>query len=273
MKPITLIIQPRLWAIVGLLMLAAGGFGYWAGQQITTSSDNDEDAFGNYLAAHPDALQPAISKYMQAHPEALTDMIASLLKKESGATSEQPTVSPAIAITQNEQALLHSPHQVTLGDPEGQVTLVEFFDYNCGYCKRALPDMLGLLETDPHLRIVLKEYPILGPDSLAASRVAIAVRMQDKDGKLNLAFHRLLLEGHGTADGERAKAIAKSLGADMKRLEADLASAEVTATLDQSSQLALALNIGGTPSYVLGRDILSGAIGIEALRERIALLR
>lgn len=254
-------------------MMVAGGFGYWAGQHTTSTTASDEDALGSYLAAHPDALQPAISKYMQAHPEALTDMIASLLKKESSSTPAQPSLSPAVAITQNEQALLHSPHQVTLGDPDGKITLVEFFDYNCGYCKRALPDMLGLLETDPNLRIVLKEYPILGPGSLEAARVAIAVRMQDKDGKLYLAFHRQLLENHGEADGERAKTVAKSLGADMKRLEADLSSAEVTATLDESSQLALALNIGGTPSYVLGRDVLSGAIGIEALKERIALLR
>ena len=254
-------------------MLVAGGLGYWAGRNATPTSTSDADVIGNYLVAHPDALQPAISKYMQAHPEALTDMIASLLKKESGTAPSQPSLSPAVAITQNEQALLHSPHQVTLGDPEGRVTLVEFFDYNCGYCKRALPDMLGLLETDPNLRIVLKEYPILGPGSLEAARVAIAVRMQDKDGKLYLAFHRQLLESHGAADGERAKAVAKNLGLDMARLEADLSSAEVTATLDESSQLAQALNIGGTPSYVLGRDVLSGAIGIDALKERIALLR
>jgi protein-disulfide isomerase len=115
-----------------------------------------------------------------------------------------------------------SSHQVTLGNPNGDVTLVEFFDYNCGFCKRALSDMLTLLKQDPNLKVVLKELPILGPGSTEAARVAVAVRMQDPDGQKYLAFHQGLLGEPGPASKEKAHAAAQKLGLDMAQLESDM---------------------------------------------------
>jgi protein-disulfide isomerase len=153
------------------------------------------------------------------------------------------------------------------------VTLVEFFDYSCGYCKRALPDMLTLLKDDPELRIVLKEFPILGPGSTDAARVAIAVRMQDPDGKRYLAFHQTLLGEPGPATKEKALAAALDGNFDLARIEQDMASDEVGATLGEDMKLAAALSVSGTPAYVIGKGVVVGVVGVAALKERIAQAR
>ena len=165
---------------------------------------------------------------------------------------------------QYSQSLFTSSRQVVLGNPDGNVTFVEFFDYNCGYCKRAMDDMLTLMKDDAKLKVVLKEFPVLGPGSVEAAQVAVAVRMQDKTGKKYLEFHQKLLGGRGQADKARALAVAKDIGLDMGRLDKDLASPEVKATLQESFKLAEALGLNGTPSYVIGEDVVVGAVGLDA---------
>ncbi|MGP8119401.1 MAG: DsbA family protein, partial [Xanthobacteraceae bacterium] len=169
----------------------------------------------------------------------------------------------------NAGPLLSSPHQVTLGNPDGDVTLVEFFDYSCGYCKRALPDLMALLKDDPRLRIVLKEFPILGPGSTEAARVAIAVRMQDPGGAKYLAFHQQLLATPGPASKDKALAAAEQQGLDMARLASDMASDEVNATLAEDARLASAVGATGTPAYVVGKELVVGAIGVAGLKDHI----
>jgi protein-disulfide isomerase len=162
---------------------------------------------------------------------------------------------------------------VVLGNAKGDVTLVEFFDYNCGFCKGALPQMMSLLKDDTNLRVVLKEFPVLGPGSVEASKVAVAVRMQDKTGKKYLDFHQKLLGGRGKADMARALAVAKEVGMDMGRLEKDMASDEARASLEESLKLAETLGLNGTPSYVVGDDVMIGAVGLDALRSKISTVR
>ena len=147
--------------------------------------------------------------------------------------------------------------------------MVEFFDYNCGYCKRALTDMVNLMKADPKLKVVLKEFPVLGPGSVEAAQVATAVRMQDRTGKKYLEFHQKLLTGRGQVDRARALAVAKEVGLDMARLEKDMAGEEVRASLEESMKLADKLGLNGTPSYVVGPDVVVGAVGYEALTEKI----
>jgi protein-disulfide isomerase len=171
------------------------------------------------------------------------------------------------------QLCFSSPHQVTLGDANGDITLVEFFDYSCGYCRRAMPDMLALMHDDPHLRIVLKELPILGPGSAEAARIAVAVRMQDSDGQKYLAFHRALPRSARSGQQGKALAVAKDQGLDMERLERDAASDEVTTTLSEDVKLAGAMGIHDTPGYVVGDDVVLGAVGLAALKERIEAVR
>jgi len=214
-------------------------------------------------------IERIIRDYLLAHPEILQEASNELEKRQAQADAAKHRE----AIKQYSQALFHSPRQVTLGNSQGEVTLVEFFDYNCGYCKRALDDMLGLMRNDPQLRIVLKELPVLGPGSLEAAQVAIAVRIQDPSGKKYLQFHQKLLGGRGPADRAHALAAAKEAGLDVKRIERDMASGEVKATLEENKQLAQALAIGGTPSYVIGTDVVVGAVGLAALADKVRMSR
>ena len=236
----------------------------------------------DYLATHPDELGEIVKGYMVKHPEAVGEIMVGVLKHRSSSANASNSLAPGAAkaavdhseaIASNAALLFSSPHQVTLGNPHGDVTLVEFFDYSCGFCKRALPDMLTLIKDDPNLKIVLKELPILGAGSAEAARVAIAVRMQDAEGQKYLTFHQELLGGAGPASKEKALAAAKDQGLDMVRLEQDAASDEVGATLSEDVKLAGAMGINGTPGYVVGDKVVLGAVGIAALKERIEAAR
>lgn len=218
-----------------------------------------------FSTAQRGEVERIVREYLIAHPEVLQEAMTELEKRQSAAESEKHKA----AVKQYSQALFSSPRQVVLGNPSGNVTFVEFFDYNCGYCKRAMDDMLTLLKDDPKLKVVLKEFPVLGPGSVEAARVAVAVRMQDKTGKKYLEFHQKLLGGRGQADKARALAVAKDIGLDMGRLDKDMASPEVKATLEESFKLAEALGLNGTPSYVIGDDVVVGAVGLDALKEKV----
>jgi protein-disulfide isomerase len=210
-------------------------------------------------------IEKIVRDYLVSHPEVLQEAMAELEKRQSAAETEKHQT----AVKDNAKALFSSPRQVVLGNAQGNVTMVEFFDYNCGYCKRAMDDMLTLLKTDPNLKVVLKEFPVLGPGSVEAAKVAVAVRMQDKTGKKYLEFHQKLLGGRGQADQAHALAVAKDIGLDMGRLEKDLASDEVKSTINENFKLAEALGLNGTPSYVVGKDVVVGAVGLDALKEKI----
>jgi len=236
----------------------------------------------DYLASHPDEVGEIVKNYMIAHPEAVGQILAELLKHRPAAsasaaaptgTNTKSADERSAAVADNAGPLFTSPHQVTLGNPGGTVTLVEFFDYSCGYCKRALPDMLSLLKTDTKLKIVLKEFPILGPGSVDAARVAVAVRMQDPGGQKYLAFHQAMLVNPGPATKEKALTAAKDQGLDMDRLAADLASDEVNATLSEDMKLAGAIGATGTPTYVVGKDVVVGAVGLLGLQSHIDAAR
>ena len=214
-------------------------------------------------------IERIVNEYLLAHPELLQDVMGELEKRQSAAEAEKHQA----AIKEYSAAIFTSPRQVTLGNAQGDVTVVEFFDYNCGYCKRAMSDMLDLLKADPKLKFVLKEFPVLGEGSVQAAQVAAAVRLQDKGGKKYLEFHQKLLTGRGQADKTRALAVAKEVGFDIGRIEKDMTSEEVKAQLEESFKLAEALGLNGTPSYVVGSDVVIGAVGLPALKEKVNTAR
>jgi len=241
-----------------------------------------ETIFKEYLAAHPEEVGEIVKGYFINHPEVVGQILVETLKhrsalattvRASSGVAAKAAADHSAAIASNSGALFTSPHQVTLGNPKGDVTLVEFFDYSCGYCKRALPDMLALLKDDPKLKIVLKEFPILGPGSLDAARVAIAVRMQGPGAQRYIAFHQELLDSPGPASKEKALAAARNQGIDMKRLEQDIGSDEVDVTLNENMKLASAVGITGTPGYIIGSDVVVGAIGLTGLKQQIGAAR
>ena len=210
-----------------------------------------------------------VKEYLLAHPEVLQDVMAEVEKRQAAAEAEKHRT----AVADNNATLFSSPHQVVLGNPHGNVTMVEFFDYNCGYCKRAMSDMLDLIKTNPNLKFVLKEFPVLGEGSVEAAHVAVAARMQDTTGKKYIEFHQKLLGGRGPADKARALAVAKDVGFDMARIEKDMSSDEVKKTIAESMKLAEALGVNGTPSYVVGDEVIVGAVGLDALKEKLAAER
>ena len=248
-------IRPRLIALATALAMA-GTFGGAALAQSFTPQQRSE-------------IEKIVKEYLIAHPEVLQEVVAEIEKRQTDAQSAKQQT----AVSTHAAALFNSKHQVVLGNPKGDVTLVEFFDYNCGYCKRALADMMGLLEADKNLRVVLKEFPVLGEASVQAAQVAVAVHMQDTSGKKYLDFHRKLLQSRGRADRAKAMAVAKEVGLDTDRIERDSKSPEVRATLEEVFKLAQELGLNGTPSYVVGSDVVIGAVGAAALKEKISKAR
>ena len=214
-------------------------------------------------------IETIVRNYLLAHPEVLEEAMAELSKRQTAAEAEKHEAS----VAKNAEAIFNSPRGVTVGNKDGDVTFVEFFDYNCGYCKRAMTDMLDLMKSDSKLKVVLKEFPVLGPGSVEAAQIAVAVRMQDPSGKKYLDFHQKLLNSKGQADKARAMAAARDAGLDMAKHEKDSASPEVRATLEENFKLAEAMGMNGTPSYVIGKQVVIGAVGLDNLKEKIGVAR
>ncbi|MGK6312976.1 DsbA family protein [Neorhizobium sp. DT-125] len=208
-----------------------------------------------------------IREYLLQNPEVLIEAQDALQAKQQAQRAEQSLKG----IADNKEAIFSSPTDITLGNPKGDVTVVEFFDYNCGYCKRALADMDDILAKDKNIRFILKEFPILGPDSLAAHRVANAVRLlaPEKYGE----FHRTLLGSQEHASEETAIAVAVSLGIDEAEIRKSMTENPNDDLVRQAYQLANAIGITGTPTYVVGNEAVFGAVGIEAIEAKVANVR
>ncbi len=212
-------------------------------------------------------IEKIVREYILKNPEIIQEAIVELRKKQELAENS----ARLKAIATHKQQIFESKRDVVLGNPKGNVTLVEFFDYNCGYCKRALNDIAELLKSDPNLKVVLKELPILSEGSVEAARVAVAVRMQDPSKYW--AFHRILMSAKGEANSAQALNAAKQAGLDIERIKKDISNPEVEATLHEVQELAKALAISGTPSYVLGDQLIPGALPHDRLAMAIAQVR
>ncbi|MBY6241488.1 DsbA family protein [Methylosinus sp. Sm6] len=209
-------------------------------------------------------IEKIVHDYLIANPEVIREAIDELERREKVAEAD----SRSRAVDKTADKLFNSAAQAVIGNPSGDVTLVEFFDYNCGYCKRALDDLAKLVDGDPKLRVVLKDFPVLGQGSTEAAEIATALRLQLKPEKF-YAFHRKLLGTRGPIGKAQALAVAKELGADAARLEKDAKSDETRAALRESAELADSLNLSGTPSWVLGKEVIVGAVGFQQLKSKI----
>jgi protein-disulfide isomerase len=223
---------------------------------------------GAFTDQQKQAIGEVVRNYLLKNPELLQEVMAELEKRQS----EQQRVAQATALKETRQTLINAPHSIVAGNPQGDVTLVEFFDYNCGYCKRALADVRTLAKADPKLRIVLKDFPVLGPESVEASRVSLAVKNQIQGDKL-FDFHTKVMETRGRVNGERALAVAKEMGVDMARLQKDMQGADINAALQENVGLGDKLGLSGTPAFIIGDEIIAGAVGIEPLKQVVAGVR
>lgn len=211
-------------------------------------------------------LNPMIENYLLSDPKLLQRMSAALEVQLQAEEQERS----AAALANFHEKIFNAPDQIVLGNPDGDVTLVEFFDYNCGYCRAALPDMAALLAEDPNLRVILKEFPILSNESIDAARVGVLVGQSDAD---YWQFHQTLFTSRGRVDKAVALAAAQDLGLSPVDIELRMADGKVAQTIQASYEIAQALGITGTPTYIIGNEIIPGAIGADELRARIADMR
>lgn len=191
------------------------------------------------------------------NPEIVMQAVEILQEREAEAQAE----ASQTALSERRDALERDPNAPVLGNPEGDVTLVEFFDYNCPYCRRAAEGVEALIKGDPDLRVVLREWPILGEDSVAAARAALAAERQ---GGYE-AFHFALMGVEGRVDDAAIEAAAEAAGLDLERLRADMGAPEVDAHIAASMELAEALGVTGTPAFVVGDTVVPGAVPPEEL--------
>ena len=224
-----------------------------------------EDLFS---PAQKDAIGEVVHQYLIDHPEVLRDAMQALDKKDREASA----AAQEKALTDSASLVFSSKHQADVGDPDGKTTLVEFFDYNCHFCKGALADMQHLMKDDPKMRLVLKDFPVLGPGSVEAAKVAIAARQQLPGDKF-WAFHYKLLAMQGPIGKTEALAVARDLKLDMAKLQKDMDDPDVQAGIDETMKIADALQINGTPSFVVGQEVVVGAVGYDQLKDKLDAVR
>ncbi|WP_169569090.1 DsbA family protein [Sneathiella limimaris] len=220
--------------IAGLIALAGAQF-YQLGK-----SRNDEQ-FGNKVRA-----------YLLENPTIIREMIQKLQLADAEAKQNRERQ----ALDLHRKALENDGFSFVAGNPDGDVTIVEFFDYRCGYCKKSFPDLMQVVKADGNVRLVLKEFPILGDSSVFASRAAMASIAQGK----YMEFHIALMESRGNLSGPKVLNIAEEVGLNVAQLEQDMKSEDISQKINQTYSLANALEISGTPAFVIGDRIAAGAI-------------
>ncbi|MFC5386906.1 DsbA family protein [Aquamicrobium segne] len=252
------------------LCLALLATGYMAGKRGYESvSPAHAQSLDQPLAQSLDraAVETIIRDYLLTNPEVLLEAQDALEAKQQ----EQQRLASLDTIEQNSAAIFNSSFDGVVGNPDGKITIVEFYDYNCGYCKRAMDDMDALTRENSDLRFVLKEFPILSADSQRASIVSMAFHLLQPE-KYD-EFHRALMSEKGGASEETAIKIALSLGVDEAELRAKMQDPSIPQALSATYELATKLSITGTPSYVVGDEVVFGALGKAVLSEKIAAVR
>jgi len=235
------------------LLLIGGGLAF--GQLATAPSAETPASQAALLArafseSQKKEIEAIIKDYLLANPEVLVEAQNALEAKMDKVQSERM----AVAIKDN-AAELYRPAASPIVNATGDVPVIEFFDYNCGFCKKAFPEVAQLIDGDKKIRLILKEFPILAKGSEEASRVALAAKMQGKYWE----FHRAMLENPGQANEASALRVAERLGLDMARLKKDMLTPEVKKEIDATHALANKMGIQGTPHFIVGDRIIAGA--------------
>ena len=211
------------------------------------------------------AVEQVVEDYLRSHPEVIEQSLQILQAQRQ--EEEQERTRQMITTKQDE--LLHDPTSPVSGNPKGDITLVEFFDYRCGFCKRVAGAVTQLQEDDPKVRVVYKDYPILGKTSELASRAALASKIQGK----HLAFHEALLATEDELTPESIFSIASEVGLDTEQLKKDMQAPAITVTIGRNRELAQSLGINGTPGFIVGNELAPGALPLEELKRLIRQVR
>jgi protein-disulfide isomerase len=210
-------------------------------------------------------IEEVVRDFLLNNPEILRDAFQALERREQ----ESQARGQADLIERHAETLFRTGRHAVLGNPQGDVTIVEFFDYNCGFCRRAHADMQDIIRSDPGVRWVLKEFPVLGPGSMEAAQISAQLIGNPRFPE----FYNRMLAERGQVGKDRALAIAREVGLDARALERGMGTTGPQQVIQEAYGLANTLNLGGTPTYVIGREVVVGAVGAAQLRERIAAMR
>lgn len=216
-----------------------------------------------------EAIQKVVKEYIvNEHPEIIIDALKEMKKRDEIAT----TAKMKETIASKKKELFEDSATPVAGNPKGDVTIVEFFDYQCGYCKMVEESVEKLLKEDKNIRFVYKEFPVLGPMSLQAAKAATASLKQDK-GKY-VAFHNALMkkQGHFAKD-EDILAVAKTVGLDVEKLKKDMQDEAVTKQVQESLDLGAEIGARGTPMFIIGDEVYPGAMDLSQMKETVEKVR
>lgn len=246
-------------ASAALVVLTLAGFGRLATAEELSDAQKAEikAMIEQYVRENPGFIRD----YLLENPEILLE-VSSILRTRQ---AEQELAARAQALSEQRDVIERHPMSPVSGNPEGDVTVVEFFDYNCPWCKKAFGQMIEIEEEDPNLRIVWKEFPVLGAASVYAARAAMAA---DRQGKY-IEFHNAAMGGGRIASEEQVLKIAEKVGLDVERLVADMQDPAITQYLQETMQLAESLGISGTPSFVIGDEVAGGYVSKEDMKKLI----
>ena len=228
----------------------------------TSGCSTTANEIKNASAISQDLTDATIERYIRAHPEVIEQSLQGLLaKREAELRNHQKA-----ALVTKQQELVRDPASPVSGNPKGEITLVEFYDYRCGFCKKAASAVTELQKVDSRVRVVYKDLPILGEPSELAAKAALASQAQGK----HQAFHEALLASHADMTKDAILKIAMKVGLDTKRLEADMANSKWQAVIDKNRTLARELGISGTPGFIVGNELVPGWLDLNGLKELIA---
>jgi len=228
-----------------------------AALDITAMTDTERQQFRQEIRA-----------YLLENPEVLMEAIAVLEQRQQQAQ----TADDSTLIATNAQALFEDQNSYLGGNPDGDVTVVEFLDYRCGFCKRAHPEVTELVNSDGNIRYIVKELPILGDQSVLASRFAIST-LQNAGPEAYAKVHDALMEFRGEISQSSLKRLAKSLGLGAGQIMKAMDSDDVSAVISENRALAQRMQISGTPSFVMGAQILRGYVPLDGMKEIVAISR
>jgi len=215
-------------------------------------------------AASP-SIDQQISQYLKDHPEE----VLGALKLAQANAEKQKAADAQLAVAEKQDQIFNNPADPVVGNVNGDVTVVEFFDYRCPYCKRVSDSLMTLVKDDPKVKVVFKEFPILGPESVVAARIALAAHRQGKYEQVHTAF----MAHKGSFEQSDLLELAASVGADPAKLAADMQDPAIQGQLLATESLAAALGITGTPGFLFGKKLIPGAVSLEDMKNFVAAAR
>jgi protein-disulfide isomerase len=219
----------------------------------------------NFSPAQKTQIEKIVKDYLMTHPEVLRDMAAAL------DASDKKTADNARGqvMASNAKEIYHSSFDGIAGNPKGDVTIVEFMDYNCGWCRKGVVEMQSLVKSDPNVRVIMKEYPIFGEGSEYAAKAAMASAKQGKYWE----FHQALFATQGKVTAEVTDQVAQEVGLDVAKMKADMADPAIEAQIQKTSQLAQSLQLTGTPAFVIDKKVYPGYIQLPEMQASLADVR